>query len=114
MNPEWWSTHGPLRKSMAPVAILRSDVSRIGRGGKKLRALPKNCHGLPSAAIFACKNRCYRFNQFNGFLAIEDLSTGLDAYDRNLGERAWNGATGCRIFEVSAGVGTAARTLGTR
>ena len=72
---EFYSPRG--RAKLASSANLKSLSSNASRGARWLGALPKNCHLLPSTAIYAPQIRYVRFNRCFSNLPLKGMSASL-------------------------------------
>jgi hypothetical protein len=65
-----WSINGLQKSNWAPSAIPKKSPAIASREAKRLGALPKNCHLLPSTGILEPQNRNDRFNRSISFVAF--------------------------------------------
>jgi hypothetical protein len=79
--------HQALGRELGSARYLKNSLSIAPRRALRLRALPENCHLLPSTAISEPQNRYVRFNRFIRFLPLEGVPASL-----GLGLRTVSGA----------------------
>ena len=69
--------HQGLESEFGFVRHLENSLSIASRGARRLRALPKNCHLLPFAAILSPQYRYVRCNRFIRSLHREGMPASL-------------------------------------